>query len=69
MVAAIMTNEMAAKRAFEEFYRKDIKVDAECPIPWGHSWLESRWNFWWAAWQAATKRQVEPLTVKEGDAK
>jgi hypothetical protein len=48
----IPLNEQVAKSAFESFYRNDVKA-SNCPVPWGHSWVESRWKFWWAAWQTA----------------
>lgn len=53
----IPTDEQAAKQAFEAFYLKDIK-GGDGPVSWGHSWVESRWKFWWAAWRAAQQVDV-----------
>jgi hypothetical protein len=47
-----MTNEEVCRQQFEAFYCADIK-GGPSPVPWGHSWLESRWKFWRAAWIAS----------------
>lgn len=48
-------DEQACRKEFEAFYLNDAKAGSDCPIPWGHSWIESRWRFWRAAWQAAAQ--------------
>jgi hypothetical protein len=46
-------DERVCRKQFEAFYLKDVQGGTDCPVPWGHSWIESRWKFWRAAWMAA----------------
>lgn len=47
-----MNEDTKCRQQFEAFYCHDIKGGNNCHVAWGHSWVESRWKFWKAAWGA-----------------